>query len=35
MFGGRAYMVAESRASGKPINQEISNAFSKLENIKS
>jgi len=35
MLGGGAYMVAESRASGKQINQEISNALSKLEKIKS
>jgi hypothetical protein len=35
MLSGGAYMVAESRASGKQINQEISNALSKLEKIKS
>lgn len=35
MFGGGAYMVAESRASGRQINQEIFIALSKLENIKS
>jgi hypothetical protein len=35
MLGGGAYMIAESRASGKQINQEILNALSKLEMIKS
>lgn len=35
MLSGGAYMVAESRASGKQISQEILSALSKLENIKS
>lgn len=35
MLGGGAYMVAESRSSGKQIGQEIGYALSKLEDLKS